>query len=56
MGKGGVNEHTADCEYEIQTKYNRETFDRRIEQLNNKIVDIDLRISEIEDALDYGGV
>ena len=56
MGKGSVNEHTADGEYQIQLKYNRETFDRRIEQLNDKVVDIDLRISEIEDALDYGGV
>lgn len=55
MAKGTVTSHIADCEYEIQLKYNRETFDRRIQQLTDKITTIEDSITEIEEALDYGG-
>ena len=55
MGKGTVESHIADGEYEIQLKYNRETFDRRIAALNTKAADIQTRITKIEDALGYAG-
>ncbi|KKN36232.1 hypothetical protein LCGC14_0775620 [marine sediment metagenome] len=55
MGKGTVESHIADGEYEVQLKYDRETFDRRIAQLNTKITDFDTRITDIEDALEYAG-
>ena len=55
MGKGTIDSHIAEGEYEVQLKYNRETFDRRIAQLTAKIADIEEQITVYEDALTYGG-
>jgi len=55
VGKGTIDSRIADGEYEVQLKYNRETFDRRIEQLTAKIASIEEQITVYEDALAYGG-
>lgn len=55
MGKGTIDSHIADGEYEVQLKYDRETFDRRIAALNEKITSIEDQITVYEDALEYGG-
>ncbi len=54
MGKGTIDSHIADGEYEVQLKYSRDTFDRRVSQLNSKIADLETRIADVEAALEYG--